>query len=144
MATSPSARRIVAALVAAAVVFGSLAILIVATPTSPTAPLVGTIVVDNRTYYSQNVTVAEPGWSNFTFRGVAFDLHAWCSPVTPGGVAVCGNASPLNGVAYAFSFWIGLGPSCAALTWVAPTGQMGVELERCPVSGPNALLLVAP
>jgi hypothetical protein len=131
-------RAALAAILAGAVVFGSLAFLATFGPSPASPKLADTIVVDNESYYFENVTVREPGWSNFSFLGVIFGFHAWCSMVNPGGVRVCGNVSPSFAVAYPFSFWVG---AANPAPWFSPNGHEGIIYE--PYSGGLARLLVA-
>jgi len=119
------------AVVAGAVILGGLALVLTLVPSGSSPKLANTIVVDNESYYFENVTILVPGWSNFTFSGVVFGFHAYCGGVTPGGAAVCGNVSPSIGVSYPFSFWIGL--SNSTQTWISPSGHEGAQF--IPYSG---------
>ena len=131
MAPLSPARFMVVAAVAIAVVLGSVGLLALLGPSPSTPPPAHSIVVGNERYYYENVTVPEPGWSNFSFFGVTFGFHAWCSAVTPGGVSVCGNATGVNGISYPFAFWEGPPPNPTQpwQTWISPGGHEGVQFE---------------
>ncbi len=130
-------RALTALVIAGVIVLGSLALLATFGPSSHLSSPAKTMVVENASYYYENVTVKVPGWSNFSFLGVTFGFHAWCGGITPGGVTVCGNVSPSIGVSYPFSFWVGAGNPAP---WFSSNGSEGIIFE--PYSGDLARLLV--
>ena len=143
MAPFPPARFLVVAVLATAVVLGSVGLAVLLGPPSSAAPPTHSIVVYNVRYYYENVTVLEPGWSNFCFSGVTFVFHAWCSALTPGGTSVCGNATQASGAPSSFSFHEGppADPAHPWQTWISSSGHEGVQFESD--SGGLARLLVA-
>jgi hypothetical protein len=138
-AMSPVATRqaVTSVVLAGAVVLGGLALLSTFVLSSASPKAANIITVDNESYYFENVTVKQPGWSNFSFLGVTFGFHAWCGPVTPGGVTVCGNVSPSRGILYPFSLYVGAGNP---RPWFSPTQGEGIIFE--PYSAGLARLLV--
>jgi len=104
-------------------VFVVLIVLVVVT-TTPTPEK--TTQVGSTSFFYENETIAEPGWSNYSFLGHDFEFHAWCSPITPGGVSICGNVSEPMGATAPFSFWM-MGPGFLPPIWLSPDGQDGVR-----------------
>lgn len=142
MAPWPLARFVVTSVVVVAAVFASVGLLALLNPSPAAGPPTNSLVIGNERYDYENVTVREPGWSNFVFLGVAFEFHAWCSPLTPGGTSVCGNATPLGGAPHPFTFREGPPPNSTQpwQTWISPTGHEGVQFQSD--SGGLARLLV--
>jgi hypothetical protein len=78
-------------------------------------------------------------WLHYSFRGVTFVFHLWCSIEADTGI-VCGNATEPNGVSYPYSFSDGLPSSNPPWqTWIAPDGHEGAQYQQ----GGSARLLVA-
>ena len=138
----PPARFAVVAALATVAVLGSLGLAALLGPPSSAAPPARSIVVGYERFYYETVTAPEPGWSNFSFFGVTFELHAWCSALTPGGTSVCGNATQPSGISFPFSFREGPPPDPTHpwQTWISPNGHEGVQFESD--SGGLARLLV--
>jgi hypothetical protein len=131
----------VAALGAVGVLVAALLLVFVVFPPLPA----GETKLGSRVYYIENETVFGPAYSNYTFHGVHFAFHVWCSSPGLGGAQVCGNVTEPDGTRYALNFTEpGGAPPASPLpwqTWVAPDGSEAVQFE--PDSGGQVHLLVA-
>jgi hypothetical protein len=107
----------------------------------------GETKIGSRTYFVENETVFGPAYSNYTFHGVRFSFHVWCSLASAGlgGAQLCGNVTEPSRTSYPFNFTEpGGAPPVGSLpwqTWVTPNGSEAVQFE--PDSGGQVNLLVA-
>ena len=133
-----SDRRAIAVGIGIVAVLCGLILLSVLTPVHGTTPRTGAVVIGNERYAYENVTVREPGWSNFTFFGVTFVFLAWCAGTAASGVGVCVTVSASMEV---FGTIFGFDANSTPMTWFSPDGHEGIIFE--PYSGDLARLLVA-
>jgi hypothetical protein len=84
--------------------------------------------VDGRPYSLVSESLfGNSSWLNYSYRGVTFGFHLWCS-VSPGGGEVCGNATESGGTSYRYAFSDGLPQVDPGWqTWVAPDGHEAVQ-----------------
>jgi hypothetical protein len=69
-----------------------------------------------------------PWWDNYTFIGVFFSIHFFCGMPTPGGAALCGNATEPNGSGFTYWFWDGVPqPNPPWQTTISPDGGAGAQ-----------------
>lgn len=98
----------------------------------------GVSLVGARYYSYESVSVFGPAWSNYSYQGVTFSFHLWCSIAGDVGW-VCGNATEWDRVSYPYAFSDGLPtPSPQWQTWVAPDYHEAVQY----LQGGNVHLLV--
>ncbi len=67
-------------------------------------------------------------WTNYTYRGVTFSFHLWCS-AGPAAGEVCGNATESDGGSYAYSFEDGITVR-GWQTWVSPDSHEAVQYQQ--------------
>ena len=117
-------RLVIAVAVATIVIVTAWVLLTVAIPQVPS----GYTMVGNQLYSFESENVFGSPWSNFTYRGVTFEFHVYCS-ISPGGGELCGNVSESTQSTFPFSIWeapTGPGPG-PWLTWVAPDSHVAIQ-----------------
>jgi hypothetical protein len=68
-------------------------------------------------------------WLNYSFHGVTFGFHLWCSVSVDVGV-VCGHATESSGASYAYNFSDGPpGGNPSWATWLAPDDHEAVQYK---------------
>jgi hypothetical protein len=91
----------------------------------------GDQLVNGRPYTLESESLfGDSSWLNYSYRGVTFGFHLWCSE-SPGGGVVCGNSTESGGTAFSYAFFDGppqVDPRWQ--TWVAADGHEAVQYRQ--------------
>ncbi|MCI4329340.1 MAG: hypothetical protein L3K08_02590 [Thermoplasmata archaeon] len=131
MAWSPRRKRWVLLGAVASAVGVVVGLLILFVPLSPESSGYARVGAHLYTYESENLFGVGNGWNNYSYRDVTFGFHLWCGPPSPGGAALCGNATGGDGVPHPYTFFDGRAPAGPPpwQTWVAGDAREAVQYQ---------------